>query len=309
MVLEPPGAAARRQRLARSQPAVPGPGNAPGERHQRQRARALNGAGALATEQSDFAAAMRYHQEGLALRRALGDQAGAADILHNMALTAALPGRFRPGAAVVRGVAGHHRGVGRPGGKRRDELRQHRYHPLRVGRPGSGAALAGDRVGQRRGARMTAGARPTSRATWPISCWPRATWRAPKRLAQESVQDVRTAGRSALPGRSAAGAGEGGVRPGRSAAGARTRSDRFGDVSRPRRWHGIANVLQLQAWLVLSDPDESHGKNQVATLIDQAYSLRLGVPARTLTLRGGRVCKIASRSTRRSGQELNHAFV
>ena len=66
----------------------------PNDRYRQQRARALNGAGSLATEQGDFDAALRYHQEGLALRRALGDQAGAADILHNLALTARCQGDF-----------------------------------------------------------------------------------------------------------------------------------------------------------------------------------------------------------------------
>ena len=59
-----------------------------------QRARALNGAGSLATEQSDFASAMRYHQEGLVLRRALGDEMGVADVLHNMGLVARGQGEY-----------------------------------------------------------------------------------------------------------------------------------------------------------------------------------------------------------------------
>ncbi|MBK8048106.1 MAG: tetratricopeptide repeat protein [Anaerolineales bacterium] len=66
----------------------------PGELYRRQRARALNGAGSLATEQGNLAEGMRYHEEGLALRQALGDVAGAADILHNMALTARCQGDF-----------------------------------------------------------------------------------------------------------------------------------------------------------------------------------------------------------------------
>lgn len=64
------------------------------ELHQQQRARALNGAGSLATEQNDFANAMRYHQEGLLLRRALGDQRGVADVLHNIGLVARCQGDY-----------------------------------------------------------------------------------------------------------------------------------------------------------------------------------------------------------------------
>jgi predicted ATPase/transcriptional regulator with XRE-family HTH domain len=66
----------------------------PGDRYRQHRSRALNGAGSLATELGEFANALRYHQEGLALRRALGDHAGAADVLHNLALTARCQGDF-----------------------------------------------------------------------------------------------------------------------------------------------------------------------------------------------------------------------
>lgn len=62
--------------------------------HQQQRARALNGAGALATEQSRFAEAHGYHLEGLTLRRAIGDEAGVADVLHNLGLLARCEGKY-----------------------------------------------------------------------------------------------------------------------------------------------------------------------------------------------------------------------
>ncbi len=62
--------------------------------HQQQRARALNGAGSLATEQSRFAEARAYHQEGLTLRRAVEDQAGVADVLHNLGLLARCEGEY-----------------------------------------------------------------------------------------------------------------------------------------------------------------------------------------------------------------------
>lgn len=70
------------------------PGNSPNDLQRQQRARALNGAGSLATEQNDFDSAMRYHQEGLLLRRALGDEMGVADVLHNMGLVARCQGEY-----------------------------------------------------------------------------------------------------------------------------------------------------------------------------------------------------------------------
>jgi hypothetical protein len=39
-------------------------------------AKALNGAGVLASRQSDYASALALHERALALRRALGDQIG-----------------------------------------------------------------------------------------------------------------------------------------------------------------------------------------------------------------------------------------
>lgn len=69
---------------------------APGQAslRKRQRAIALNGAGAMATEQGDFVAAMSYHQAGLALRQELGDAQGVAIALHNMALAARCQGDY-----------------------------------------------------------------------------------------------------------------------------------------------------------------------------------------------------------------------
>ncbi|WP_309706830.1 tetratricopeptide repeat protein [Armatimonas sp.] len=49
------------------------------------RARALMGAGNLARNQGDFAVAITYFEECLALRRTLGDQRGSASILNNLA--------------------------------------------------------------------------------------------------------------------------------------------------------------------------------------------------------------------------------
>jgi len=55
---------------------------------------ALNGAGSIAAEQGDHAAAMAYHAQGLALRQALGDKEGEGVVLHNMALVARNQGDY-----------------------------------------------------------------------------------------------------------------------------------------------------------------------------------------------------------------------
>jgi len=64
------------------------------ETQKRKRAIALNGAGAMACEQCDYASAMAYHTEGLALRYELEDQEGIATVLHNMALVARSQGEY-----------------------------------------------------------------------------------------------------------------------------------------------------------------------------------------------------------------------
>ncbi len=61
---------------------------------QQQRARALNGAGSMATEQSRFAEAHAYHMEGLSLRYATDDLAGAGDVMHNLGLLARCEGKY-----------------------------------------------------------------------------------------------------------------------------------------------------------------------------------------------------------------------
>ncbi len=53
-----------------------------------QRARALNGLASFCLELGDYAANLAYHEEGLALRRQLGDRLGISTALHNLGLTA-----------------------------------------------------------------------------------------------------------------------------------------------------------------------------------------------------------------------------
>jgi tetratricopeptide (TPR) repeat protein len=64
------------------------------EIQKRRRAIALNGAGAMACEQSDYPSAMAYHEEGLVLRHELNDRDGVATVLHNMSLVARCQGDY-----------------------------------------------------------------------------------------------------------------------------------------------------------------------------------------------------------------------
>ncbi|HNB53497.1 MAG TPA: tetratricopeptide repeat protein, partial [Anaerolineales bacterium] len=63
------------------------------------RARALNGLASFCLVQEDYAANLAYHQEGLALRRQLGDAEGVGTVLHNMGLTAITMGDFAQASA------------------------------------------------------------------------------------------------------------------------------------------------------------------------------------------------------------------
>ncbi len=58
------------------------------------RANAYNGAGSMATEQSDYVSATAYFQEAMAIFNELDDPRGIAIILHNMALVARSQGDF-----------------------------------------------------------------------------------------------------------------------------------------------------------------------------------------------------------------------
>jgi predicted ATPase/transcriptional regulator with XRE-family HTH domain len=64
-----------------------------------QRARALNGLASFHLVHDEYAASLACHEEGLALRRALGDALGTATALHNMGLTAHTMGDSRQAIA------------------------------------------------------------------------------------------------------------------------------------------------------------------------------------------------------------------
>ncbi|HEY8601011.1 MAG TPA: tetratricopeptide repeat protein [Thermomicrobiales bacterium] len=64
------------------------------------RAEALNGAGNLAFLQGDYAAAQRFHESSLALRRELGDQRGIAGSLNNLGLLVTQAGDLAGGRAL-----------------------------------------------------------------------------------------------------------------------------------------------------------------------------------------------------------------
>jgi predicted ATPase len=61
------------------------------------RAKALHGAGVLASEQGDFPAARALHEESLAIRRELGDRRGIAVSLSNLAVVAQEQGDYAAG--------------------------------------------------------------------------------------------------------------------------------------------------------------------------------------------------------------------
>jgi predicted ATPase/DNA-binding winged helix-turn-helix (wHTH) protein len=64
------------------------------------RAKALRGAGALAREQGDYAAAEALHREALAIRRELGDRSGTAFVLGSLGTVAIERGDFDAGRAL-----------------------------------------------------------------------------------------------------------------------------------------------------------------------------------------------------------------
>lgn len=59
------------------------------------RARALNGLASIHLAHDEFAASLACHEEGLALRRQLGDALGVSTALHNMGLTAYMMGDYQ----------------------------------------------------------------------------------------------------------------------------------------------------------------------------------------------------------------------
>lgn len=65
------------------------------------RANALNGLANFWLEEEEYAANLACHEQGLALRRQLGDPAGIATVLHNMGLTAIVMGDYARAAALM----------------------------------------------------------------------------------------------------------------------------------------------------------------------------------------------------------------
>jgi non-specific serine/threonine protein kinase len=66
-----------------------------------ERAKVLNGAGNLAYNQGDYAAAQALHEESLAIRRELGDQRGIAGSLNNLGLIARYRGEHATAHALL----------------------------------------------------------------------------------------------------------------------------------------------------------------------------------------------------------------
>lgn len=261
----------------------------PGDRYRQHRSRALNGAGSLATELGDFANALRYHQEGLALRRALGDHAGAADVLHNLALTARCQGDFAQalqwfeeslalmvqlGHAAESDVMGcvnigiTHFEMGNPG----------------LGRPWLETALASARS-QRDGWRTAYVAANLANLLLAQGELARA-----EQLAQESVQDFERLGDQFFLAEALLVLAKVTARRGTRQQ-AHELCRKVLDLYRAiDDRHGIANVLQAQAWLALGDGDQTDRpdpadptdlaarKDLARRLFEQACTLRTAVP-------------------------------
>ncbi len=80
------------------------------------RAKALHGAGILAQDQGDYRAARTLHEESLAIKRELGDQAGVAASLNNLGHVARLQGDYRAARALYEEGLGVGREMGDPRG-------------------------------------------------------------------------------------------------------------------------------------------------------------------------------------------------
>jgi predicted ATPase len=249
----------------------------PNDRYRQQRARALNGAGSLATEQGDFDAALRYHQEGLALRRALGDQAGAADILHNLALTARCQGDFTQalqwfeeslGEMVKLGHAPesdvmNYTNIG---------ITHFEMGNLALAQPWLETALVSARSQNDgwRAAFVAANLADLLLAQGDLS-------RA-EGLAQESVQDFKRFGDQLYLAEALLVLARVTVRRGERQQAHELCHTVFDIYRGIDDRHGIANVLQVQAWLALADPDQPQGRDHARALFEQACSLRTAVP-------------------------------
>ena len=70
-----------------------------GEETTKERAKALNGAGVLASEQGDYGSACVYHEESLAIRREIGDRGDIAYSLSGLGIVAYEQGDYAPAQA------------------------------------------------------------------------------------------------------------------------------------------------------------------------------------------------------------------
>ncbi|MFL5806525.1 MAG: tetratricopeptide repeat protein, partial [Roseiflexaceae bacterium] len=76
------------------------------------RLRAMHGAAWLASDQHDFARATQLFEQSMALRRALGQTAGEANLLVNAALQARAAGQYRRATTLLEDALARHRALG-----------------------------------------------------------------------------------------------------------------------------------------------------------------------------------------------------
>ncbi|MEI2690077.1 MAG: tetratricopeptide repeat protein [Anaerolineae bacterium] len=193
------------------------------------RARALNGLASIHLAHDDYAASLACHEEGLALRRQLGDALGVATTLHNMGLTAYMMGDYEQAIDWLRGQ--HRR---RPHGRPGPGLGQHRRRRPGHAGSGPGAAVAGPgaRGGDAGAGRLAAGLR----AAQPGRCVVRPG--RPGRGAGDGagrLAALRGAGRQPLSARPAVAAGPHCAEPGGHRRGRGSLCGRAGAIRKPRR--------------------------------------------------------------------------
>ncbi|MBX2997299.1 MAG: tetratricopeptide repeat protein [Caldilineaceae bacterium] len=248
----------------------------PDDLYRRQRARVLNGAGMLAAEMGDLDAALRYHEEGLSLRRALGDRSGEADILHNMALTARGQGNYAQALAWFEASLKIFVDLGHTADEDVMTLANIGITHFELGdtaqaRPWMERALA---AAQQQSDHWRTAYIGTNLAN--LLCTEDDLTLA-ERLAQQSYELLERQGDSfflleallvlahvALRRGDRPRAGE---LSGRALEGYRAVDDPY----------GMANALQVQAWLALGDPTQSFDRSTAATLYEQAWTLRQSV--------------------------------
>jgi predicted ATPase/DNA-binding XRE family transcriptional regulator len=242
----------------------------------RRRSRVLNGAGSLAAEIGDLDAALRYHEEGLSLRQVLGDRQGEADILHNMALTARCQGNY---AQALTWLEESLQIVVEQGKSADDDvmgltnigITYFDMANLEQARSWLGRALAAAQQQHDPWRIAYAGVALSS-----VLC-ALGDLDTAETLAQESSELYERQGDSFFDLEALLVLARIALRRGdhpRAGELSRRVLDGYRAIDDP---HGIANALQVQAWLALANPTHLFDASSAAALYEQAWTLRSSV--------------------------------